>query len=296
MRVFVTGASGWVGSHAVRELLAAGHEVTGLVRSDTSATAVAALGAGVRRGDLEDLDGLRAGASDADGVVHLGYHHDFSQMEKAAEMDRAAITALGEGLEGRGGPLLFASGTLGLAAGRVATEDDRPDPASYPRSANGAVASAFAERGVRPIEARFAPTVHGTRDHGFVATLVRIARERGVSGYVDDGANRWPAVHVADVAVLIRLALRKAPCGAALHATAEEGVPTRTIAEAIGRRFDLPVISIPRERAEEHFDWLGFFYGADLAASSAKTRELLDWEPVRPGLVEDIGSGAYDGA
>ena len=294
MKFFVTGASGWVGSHAVRELRAAGHEVIGLARSDAAAEAVAGLGAEVRRGDLEDLDALRAGAADADGVVHLGYHHDFSEMEKAAAIDRAALTALGETLEGTGGALLFASGTLGLATGRVATEEDTADPEAYPRARNAAVGLAFAERGVRPIEARFAPTVHGTHDHGFVATLVRLARERGVSGYIDEGTDRWPAVHVDDVATLIRLALEKAPAGAALHAVAEEGVPTRRIAEAIARRYGLPLESVPRERAAEHFDWIGFFFGSDLPASSARTRASLGWTPGGPGIVEDIEGGAYD--
>ena len=286
MHVFVTGASGWIGSAVVRELLDAGHEVTGLARSDASAERVAALGAGVRRGELADTDLLAEAARTADGVVHLGYHHDFSQMEEAAALDRSALGALGAELEGK--PFLFASGVIG-----VKTEYDEPDPALHPRTGNASAALALAEHGVRVVALRFAPTVHGQGDHGFVATLAQVARERGVSAYVGDGSNVWPAVHRLDAARLVRLSLDRAPAGAAVHAVAEEGVPTREIAEALGRVMELPVESVPAERAAEHFGWIGRFFTLDAPVTSSRTRELLGWEPTHPTLLEDIESGYY---
>jgi nucleoside-diphosphate-sugar epimerase len=295
MRVFVTGASGWIGSATVRELLAAGHQVLGLARSDTSAAAVAALGAEVLRGGLDDLDSLRAGADASDGVVHLAYHHDFSQMEQAAQLDRQAINALGAVLEGTDRPLLIASGLAGFAAGRVVTERDQPDPSVYPRIAAAQATLALAGRGVRSSVVRFAPTVHGAGDHGFVATLVGIARDKGVSAYIGDGTNRWSAVHRRDAAALVRLAVERAPAGSILHATAERGVPTRDIAEAIGHGLDLPVVSVSAERAVDHFGWLARFFGLDFAASNDLTRELLDWEPTQPGLLADLKQGHYFG-
>src|SRR3954447_5400165 len=195
MRIFVTGASGWIASSVIPELLDAGHQVVGLARSDAAAEKVEALGAEVRRGELDDVEGLRAAAADAEGVVHLGYNHDFSRMAEAAQTDRAAITAIGEALPS-GAPFVIASGVLGLATGRLGTEDDRPDPSAHPRVANAEAALAFADRGVRAIVARFAPTVHGQGDHGFIAVLAGVAREKGVAGYVEAGENRWPAVHV----------------------------------------------------------------------------------------------------
>jgi nucleoside-diphosphate-sugar epimerase len=293
MRVFVTGASGWIGSATVRDLLAAGHDVLGLARSDTAAAAVASLGAEVLRGGLDDLDSLRAGAEASDGVVHLAYHHDFSQLEQAAQLDLHAIEAIGGVLEGTDRPLVIASGLVGFAPGRVATERDLPDPSVHQRLANAQAVLALADQGVRSSVVRFAPTVHGAGDHGFVPTLVGIAREKGVSAYIGDGANRWPAVHVLDAAALVRLAVERAPAGSVLHATAEQGVPTREIAQAIGHGLDLPVVSVPAEQASEHFGWIGRFFGFDIAASSDLTRRLMGWEPVQHGLLADLKQGHY---
>lgn len=295
MRVFITGASGWIGSAVVTEFLNAGHEVVGLARSDNSAAAVAALGAEVRRGDLEDLDGLRDAAQASDGVIHLGYSHDFSRMAAAAQTDRAVIEAIGAALSGSDRPLLIASGVLGLAAGRAGLEQDHPDPSLHPRIANAQAALDLVPRGVRSLVARFAPTVHGEGDHGFMATLVSIARERGVAGYLGDGANRWPAVHVLDAAHLVRLAVEDAPAGSVLHAIDEEGVPAQDIAAAIGRGLDLPVASIPAERATDHFGWIGGFFGADALTSNLATRQLLDWKPTGPELIADLDAGHYFG-
>jgi nucleoside-diphosphate-sugar epimerase len=293
MRVFVTGASGWIGSATVAELLAAGHQVTGLARSDAAAARVTALGATPVRGDIADLEGLRAAAADAEGVVHLGYNHDFSRMAEAARTDRAAITALGEGLAGTGHPLLIAAGVLGLTGGTLVTEADVPASGSHPRVANAQVALSLAERGVRPLVVRFAPTVHGDGDHGFLATLVAVARDKNLSGYVDDGANRWPAVHVKDAAALIRLAVEDAPAGSILHATAEEGVQARDIAAAIGTGLGLPVESVPAARADEHFGWIGRLFALDAPASSEATQRLLGWTPAHPGLLDDLRAGHY---
>ena len=293
MRIFVTGASGWIGSAVVSELLTGGHRVVGLARSDSSAAVVEGLGAEVLRGDLDDLDSLHAGAAGSDGVIHLGYNHDFSRMEAAAQTDLQAVEAFGTALEGTNRPLVIASGTLGLAPGRIGTEQDRPAPNAHPRIASATAALALADRGVRSSIVRFSPTVHGDGDHGFVAVLVAIARDKGVSGYLDDGANRWPAVHRLDAARLVRLTVEDAPAGSVLHAVADTGVPTRVIAEAIGRGLDVPVVSIPAERADDHFSWLGRFFGADAPASNTLTRELLGWEPTQPGLIEDLDQGHY---
>lgn len=288
MRYFVTGASGWIGSAVVTELLSQGHEVVGLARSDESAARVEQVGASVHRGDLTDPTSLAAGASAADGVVHLAYHHDFAAMDDAARLDQAAILAMGEVLGGTDRPLLIASGVLGLATDRPGTENDRPDPASHPRVANAATTLALADRGVRSIVVRFAPTVHGAGDEGFVPFLVQVARQRGVAGYVGAGTNRWPAVHRDDAARLVALALETAPAGAVLHAVDEEGVESRTIADAIATGLGIPTASIDPAGAPEHFGWIATFFAADAPATSAVTRELLGWEPTGPSLVEDI--------
>ena len=293
MRIFVTGASGWIGSAAVPELLAAGHQVLALARSDSSAAAAIKLGAEVHRGSLDDPDSLHAGALASDGVVHLAYHHDFSQMEQAAKLDQQAIEAFGAALENTGGPLLIASGLAGIASDHLATERDLPDAAAHPRLANARAVVALADRGVRSTVIRFAPTVHGDGDYGFVPTLIGIARDKAVSGYVDEGINRWSAVHRFDAGALVRLAVDHAPAGSHLHAIAEQGVPTRAIAEAIGRGLGLPVVAIPAKRADEHFGWIGRFFAADLAASNDLTREVSGWEPTRHGLLEDLEQGHY---
>ncbi|HWT93056.1 MAG TPA: SDR family oxidoreductase [Solirubrobacteraceae bacterium] len=298
MRVFVTGATGWIGSAVVPELLAAGHEVVGLARSDASAAALAEAGARAVRGSLDDVDALRAAAAEADGVIHLAFDHaaafagDFAS---AAARDRAAITALGEALTGTDRPLVIASGLAGHPSGRLVTEQDAPDFTTHAGErmlAERAVLD-LAGSGVRSASVRLSPSVHGEGDTGFVALLVQIARERGVSGYPGDGANTWPAVHRSDAARLFRLALEGAPAGSVLHGAAEEGVPLRAVAEAIGAQLDLPTASIAPEDAAEHFGWFAGFVQIDVRASSARTRELLGWEPTGPGLIEDITAGRY---
>ncbi|WNE96378.1 SDR family oxidoreductase [Streptomyces luomodiensis] len=293
MRVFVTGASGFIGSAVVPELIDAGHHVLGLARSDASAAALAAAGAEVHRGSLEDLDSLHAGAAASDGVIHLAFVHDFSRFAEAARTDLAAIEAIGGALEGTDRPFVITTGVLGLAPGRVATERDAQDPAATPRAAAHQAMLSLASRGVRSSVVRPAPSVHGEGDRGFVPTLIDIARAKGVSGYVGDGSNRWPAVHRLDAAHLYRLALEKAPAGSALHAVAEEGIPVRTLAEAIGRHLGLPVAAISPEDAGEHFGWLAPMVAADGSASSDLTRELVGWQPTRPGLLDDLGEGHY---
>jgi nucleoside-diphosphate-sugar epimerase len=291
MRVFVTGASGWIGSAVVPELLEAGHDVVGLARSDTSADALAAAGVEVQRGSLQDPDSLHDGAAKADAVIHLAFIHDFSQYDNSVQADQTAIATLGAALKGTGRPLVIASGMAALADG-VATEDDpfRPD---FPRALAANMALAFAGRGVRPSVVRLPPSVHGRGDDGFVPTLIHVARLRGRSGYIGSGTNRWPAVHRADAARLFRLAVERAPAGSILHAVGDEGVPTRSIAEVIGRHLELPVVSVPAEQAEEHFGWLGRFFAIDAAASSALTQQRLGWKPTHPRLIEDLEQGHY---
>jgi len=295
MRVFVTGASGFIGAATVDQLLAAGHEVTGLARSDASAAAIAAKGARVLRGDLDDPGSIRAGAEQAEAVIHLANKHDFTNVAISNAAERAAVQTIGDTLAGSGRPFLLAAGVAGLAPGRFGTEAD-PSPAHGPDSPRGGsenLALEFVERGVHTVSLRFAPTVHGTRDHGFIAALVAIARQKGVAGYPGDGTNRWAAVHRLDAAHLVTLALAKAGAGTRLHAVAEPGVPTREIAQAIGRAFDLPVASIAAQDVQEHFGWIGGFFAMDLAATSTATQELLGWTPTGPTLVEDIAAGAY---
>lgn len=302
MRVFVTGASGWIGSALVPELIGAGHEVVGLARSDDAAERLTAAGAEPFRGSLDDLDGLRRAASDADGVVHLAFKHDLmfsGDAEGAGQADRAAITAFGDALAGTERPFVIASGVLGLATGRPATEEDgQALPAGLTgapaiRAANALQTIALADRGVRSSVVRLPPTVHGDGDNGFLAFLVGIARDTGVAGYVGDGANRWPATHRSDVAVAFRLALEKAPAGSTLHAIDEEGVAIREVAEVMGRHLGLPTTSVSPDDAPAHFSWLAHFVGADSPASSTTTRELLGWEPTGPGLIEDLEQGHY---
>jgi nucleoside-diphosphate-sugar epimerase len=305
MRVFVTGASGWIGSAVVAELLGSGHQVVGLARSDVSAAALTAAGSEVQRGGLDDLDTLAGAAAESDGVIHLAFKHDLAftgDFEGAAVADRRAIQTIGEALVGSDRPFLIASGILGLAPGRVATERDMPDldPATTfftggpaIRAGNAQITLALASRGVRSCVVRLPPTNHGAGDNGFMTTLVSIARDKGVSGYIGDGTSRWPAVHRLDSARLFRLAVETAPAGSALHAVADEGVPIRDIADVIGRHLDLPVVSIFPEDAGEHFTWLSGFLGLDSPASSALTRELLGWQPTHPGLIDDLDQGHY---
>lgn len=295
MRVFVTGATGFIGSATVRELLDAGHEVIGLARSDQSAARLAEVGAEVHRGSLDDLERLHAGAAASDGVIHTAYVHDFSQMANAAATDRRAVEALGTALEGSGRPLVITSGTALVGPGRVVTEEDTAEPlgAGHPRTGNEQAAMALAERGVRISVVRPGPSVHGHGDHGFVPFLINVARSKGVSGYVGDGANRWPAVHVLDAAHLYRLALEEAPAGSVFHAIGDEGVPTRDIADVIGRQLSLPVVSVSPADAGAHFDWMAAFWAVDAPASSALTQARLGWKPTHPGLIEDLEQGHY---
>jgi nucleoside-diphosphate-sugar epimerase len=303
MRIFVTGASGWIGSAVVPELLSAGHDVVGLARSAASAQRLEAAGAIVQRGDVDDPDGLAKAAAESDGVIHLAFQHEVAwsgNFAAAAAADRRAVEAMGAALADSDRPLVLASGMLGLTAGRVATEDDglvpsaevRANPAGR-RLATALLTLSLAGTGVRSSVLRFPPTVHGDGDHGFVATLVGIARQRGVAGYVGDGTNRWPAVHRSDAARLARLAVEAAPAGSVLHAVADEGVPFRDIAQAMGRHLGIPTTSVAPADAGEHFAHLGHFVGLDSPATAAATRELLGWEPTGPSLLEDLGQDHY---
>jgi nucleoside-diphosphate-sugar epimerase len=292
MRIFVTGASGWIGSAVVPELIDAGHQVLGLARSDSSADAVAAAGAEVLRGDLDDLDALRAGAASTDGTIHLAFIHDFTDFHASVGADRQAIETMGAVLEGSGKPLVIAAGTPAVP-GHVATERDEQPRVGFAalRAANAAATVELAGRGVRSAVVGLPRTVHGQGDHGFIAMLVGIARDKGVSGYVGNGSSRWPAVHVLDAAHLFRLAVEQAPPGSTLHAVGDEGVAIRDIAEVIGRHLNVPTASSP----VEDFGFLGQILAVDQPASAALTRELLGWRPVQPGLIEDLEKGHYFG-
>jgi nucleoside-diphosphate-sugar epimerase len=303
MRVFVTGASGWIGRPTVAELAGAGHEVVGLARSDAAAAKIEAAGGTVRRGDLDDLDGLGAAASEADAVVHLAFKHEVAFREgdfaAAAEADRAAIETIGEALAGREGAFVIASGTGAAAPGRLATENDGHERAPGMtdgmdmRRQSAEWTLGLARRGVRSAVLRLAPTNHGDGDNGFMRQLVDTARTTGVAAYVGDGTNRWPATHRLDTAALARIAVESVPAGTTLHAIAEEGVELRAIATAIGSHLDIPVESISPEAAMEHFGFLGTMVALDIPASSAITRELTGWQPTHPGLIADLEEGHY---
>jgi nucleoside-diphosphate-sugar epimerase len=296
MRVFVTGATGFVGSAVVSELLRAGHEVRGLARTDAAAAALRAAGAGVHRGSLEDTGSLRAGVEGVDGVIHTAFNHDFSRFADNARAESRAIDALGQALRGSARPLVVTSGFAVLASGPLCVETDEPMPASdhYPR-ASEAAAMKFVTEGVPVSVVRLPPTVHGEGDHGFVPRVIAFARQHGVSPYIGDGGNRWAAVHRHDAARAFRLALERGASGARYHAVAEEGLPFRQIAETVGMQLGVPVVSVSREQAPAHFEWLAPFVGMNLAASSERTRETLGWAPTRPDLLADLRDAGYFG-
>ena len=294
MHVFITGATGFIGSAIVKELIGAGHQVLGLARSDAGAEWLEATGAQVQRGDLEDLQSLRGGAAATDAVIHTAFQHDWSKFGESSELDKRAIETIGAALQGSSRPFIVSSG-VGVAQGRAATEDDPPlSSPSLPRVSE-VTAVALAERGVHASVMRL-PQVHDTVKQGLITPLIAVARAKGVSAYIGDGHNRWPAAHVSDVARLYRLALEKGTAGARYHAVAEEGVALKDIATAIGNGLNVPVVSIAQEQAQEHFGFFGFFAGRDAQISSARTRERLGWKPTGPTLLTDLGNMRYSEA
>lgn len=295
MNVFVTGATGFIGTAVVRELLGSGHRVLGLARSRASEEALRALGADVHQGDLEDGASLVSGASGCDGVIHTAFVHDFSRYKQACELDRRVIETLGSALRGTGKPLIVTAGTLG-APGRRATEEDRFGPnasETTPRAASEEAADALARQGVRVGVVRASPSVHGEGDHGFVPMLIQIAKDKGASAYIGEGNNRWNAVHRSDAARVFVRALERTSAGARFHAVSEPEIPFRDVAGAIGRLLGLPVTSVPADEAPAHFGWLAWAVARDCPSSSARTRELLDWTPSHPSLLDDLASGIY---
>lgn len=291
MRVFVTGATGFVGSAVTEELLREGHQVMGLARSDASAKWLEEAGAEVLRGDLEDLDTLRRGALEADAVAHLGFIHDFTRFKEVCEVEGRALEAMGAALEGTDKPFVITSGTLLVAPGRVGTEDDAAGLTveQFPRAITEITARKLADKGVNAMLVRLSPSVHGDGDHAFVPTLIKLAREKGVSAYVGEGKNRWTGVHRLDAAVLYRLALEAGRRGARYHGADEEAIPFKEIAEVIGKRLGVPVVSVSAEKAGEHFTWLAHFVQMDGPCSSRLTRERLRWAPREVGLLEELG-------
>jgi nucleoside-diphosphate-sugar epimerase len=297
MRVFLTGATGFIGTEVIRDLIKAGHTVLGLARSEKGAAALAAAGVEVHRGDLEDLNSLRSGAAASDGVIHCGFVHDFSRFAEVCEIDRRAIETMGDALAGSDRPLVITSGTgMGMAApGQPATEDHYNPNHPNPRAASELAAEAVAGRDVRVTVVRL-PQVHNTEKQGLVTPAIHLAREKGVAAYVGDGLNRWPAAHVLDAAPVYRLALEKGPNRARYHAVAEEGVTAKEIAEAIGRGLKIPVVSMSPEEAAGHFGWLGFFAGMDMPASSALTQQRLGWRPTqKAGMIDDLDHMNWSG-
>ncbi len=294
MRVFVTGATGFVGSAVVRELLQAGHQVLGLARSDTAAQSLLAAGAEAYRGQLEDLASLRRAADESDGVIHMGFNHDFSKFKENCELDRKVIGILGSALNGADRPLIITSAIGVLPPGAKVTEETRPaSPSPNPRAASEEAARTLIERGARVSIIRLPPSVHGDGDHGFVSILAKIAREKKASVFIGAGANRWPAVHRFDAARVYKLALDKAAHGAYYHAVAEEGVAFREIADSIGSRLNVPVVGKSPKDAAAHFTWFAHFAALNLLASSEQTQTELDWRPSQPGLIADLGRPAY---
>ena len=295
MRVFVTGASGWIGSAVTDELLAHGHKVVGLARSERAAAALEGKGATAHPGNLDDLDSLGSAAAAADAVIHLAFKHDFSDYAGAGRTEHAAVQRMLDTLEGTNRPFLLASAPRSAVTGRPVTEAD-PSPHHGPDSLRGGgenLALSYATRGLRPVALRFAASVHGMGDHGFISTLATVARQHGASAYIGDGSTRWAAVHRSDAARLVRLALEGAPAGSRVHAVAEPGLPSRTIATAIGGFLGLPTVSVTPEDAPAHFGWIARFFALDLNATSTQTRQILGWQPTGPTLFEDIAAGAY---